>query len=358
MKLLFLGDAGSIHIKKWVDFFVNEGIDVYVATFASENKTQCANVFYLDKRDISTSGNNYHYLLSVQKLSNIIRDNNITHINAHYAYSMGVIAAIAIILSGKNINFSVVCHGSDILLPPHFFSKYINKFVLNKAHTIFAVSKQIAQKVVELGINKEKIFVGQYGVDEQCFIKEVIKDIDIISYRAYVSNSQWGQILKAVDCEEFRNKKIIFVMPGIDETNLAVLEKKFPEISFYRWLPRVKLLSLVQRSKLYISATQSDGSSLSLLEAMALRCYPIVSNISANKEWITDGENGTLFINEEELRNALVKILQEDNHCIALITDRNQKEIKRLASYNIQMRKIKAILLGEGQDETNNYRWS
>ena len=38
----------------------------------------------------------------------------------------------------------------------------------------------------------------------------------------------------------------------------------------------------------------SDGMSLSLLEAMACGAFPVVSDIPANREWITHGVNGYL----------------------------------------------------------------
>lgn len=41
--------------------------------------------------------------------------------------------------------------------------------------------------------------------------------------------------------------------------------------------------------------TASDGTSLSLLEAMALGAVPLVSDIGPNREWIDHGVNGALL---------------------------------------------------------------
>jgi glycosyltransferase involved in cell wall biosynthesis len=46
---------------------------------------------------------------------------------------------------------------------------------------------------------------------------------------------------------------------------------------------------------LYISASHSDGTSISLLEAFACGIPAIVSDIPGNQEWVTPGENGWLF---------------------------------------------------------------
>lgn len=46
---------------------------------------------------------------------------------------------------------------------------------------------------------------------------------------------------------------------------------------------------------LYVSASHSDGSSISLLEAMACGCPALVSDISGNREWIEPGVQGWWF---------------------------------------------------------------
>jgi glycosyltransferase involved in cell wall biosynthesis len=46
---------------------------------------------------------------------------------------------------------------------------------------------------------------------------------------------------------------------------------------------------------LYISPSHVDGSSVSLMEALACGLPCLISDIPANKEWVTEGENGWLF---------------------------------------------------------------
>jgi len=50
-----------------------------------------------------------------------------------------------------------------------------------------------------------------------------------------------------------------------------------------------------RKSDLYISPSHVDGSSVSLLEAMACGLPALVSDIPANKEWVQEDENGWLF---------------------------------------------------------------
>ncbi|HEY9075504.1 MAG TPA: glycosyltransferase [Anaerolineaceae bacterium] len=50
-----------------------------------------------------------------------------------------------------------------------------------------------------------------------------------------------------------------------------------------------------QESDLYLSASHSDGTSVSLLEALACGKPVLVSDIPGNREWITQGQEGWFF---------------------------------------------------------------
>jgi glycosyltransferase involved in cell wall biosynthesis len=50
-----------------------------------------------------------------------------------------------------------------------------------------------------------------------------------------------------------------------------------------------------RRADLFISPSHVDGSSVSLMEALACGLPALVSDIAANKEWVRQGSNGWLF---------------------------------------------------------------
>jgi glycosyltransferase involved in cell wall biosynthesis len=72
---------------------------------------------------------------------------------------------------------------------------------------------------------------------------------------------------------------------------------------------------VLQGADVYCSMSRSDGTSLSLLEAMACGLAPVVSDIPANREWIDDGVDGVLVApgEVETLASALTRVaLDED----------------------------------------------
>lgn len=69
----------------------------------------------------------------------------------------------------------------------------------------------------------------------------------------------------------------------------------YDRVHFPGQVPNADLPSYYQNADVYLSASHSDGTSISLLEAFACGTPAIVSDIPGNQEWVTPGENGWLF---------------------------------------------------------------
>jgi glycosyltransferase involved in cell wall biosynthesis len=65
-----------------------------------------------------------------------------------------------------------------------------------------------------------------------------------------------------------------------------------------------------RRCALFVSVPESDGTSVSLLEAMAAGCLPILSDLPANREWVEDGRNGLLVDDLANLGTALLRAME------------------------------------------------
>jgi len=91
-------------------------------------------------------------------------------------------------------------------------------------------------------------------------------------------------------------------------------------------------------STIYVSVPTTDGTSISLLEALAYGCLPIVSDLPANREWIEDGVNG--LISSGDLSKDVERLLQMD---APLVQERNQKIIDQKATKDSNRKKFSAI---------------
>jgi glycosyltransferase involved in cell wall biosynthesis len=68
-----------------------------------------------------------------------------------------------------------------------------------------------------------------------------------------------------------------------------------PQVIFPGQIKQAQLPDYYRRADLYIAATHSDGTSISLLEAMACGVPALVSDIFGNREWVTPERTGWLF---------------------------------------------------------------
>ena len=73
--------------------------------------------------------------------------------------------------------------------------------------------------------------------------------------------------------------------------------------------PQSDLPSIYRAADLYLSASHSDGSSVSLMEALASGKPALVSDIPGNREWVTPGQEGWLFPdgNDRAVADGLLK---------------------------------------------------
>jgi glycosyltransferase involved in cell wall biosynthesis len=76
-------------------------------------------------------------------------------------------------------------------------------------------------------------------------------------------------------------------------------------VQFTGRIPNDDLPRHLSAADIYLSASHLDGSSVTLLEAMASGLPGVVSDIPGNREWITDGVSGALFADGDATTGAL-----------------------------------------------------
>jgi len=86
------------------------------------------------------------------------------------------------------------------------------------------------------------------------------------------------------------------VAPRADDTRAVIRELDLDDrVSFISSYSSQELPGILAGTDVYVSASLSDGTSSSLLEAMGTGTCPVVSDIEANRPWIEHGGNGLLF---------------------------------------------------------------
>jgi glycosyltransferase involved in cell wall biosynthesis len=92
----------------------------------------------------------------------------------------------------------------------------------------------------------------------------------------------------------------------------------------------------------YLSCAKSDGTSVSLLEAMATGLPAIVTDIPSNREWIVEGENGWLGQSgsSEDFSEKIIHAATLSQRDRAAISQRNQKITAERADWDKNFPKL------------------
>lgn len=81
-------------------------------------------------------------------------------------------------------------------------------------------------------------------------------------------------------------------------------------VEFSGMLNAAALWRAYRRSAVFVSMPETDGTAVSLLEAMAAGCLPVLSDLPANREWVETGHNGLLVDDLARLGVALEQAIE------------------------------------------------
>ncbi len=316
MKILFLGDAHSIHFIRWVRFFAERGHQVF-AWSAEPPKEEIPGYRRLFPR---FPGRVLGYLSLVSGLKKDIAGLGPDLINAHFVPNYGFIAALA----GAR-PLAITTWGSDVLISPKksFLHKLRAQYSLSKARLVTADSRSAAVEVLYLGVDKDKLLVRPMGV-ERGFLKEgkrkaftPKKILTVFSCRRLEKLYDIETLIRALARLAPRTDwQGVITGTGSQKPKLEKLAARLGianRLSFLGELSTGDYRKVMLDSDLYVSTALSDSTSVSLLEGMAAKLACIVTEIPGNAEWITVMENGLTFVpkNDEMLAFLIGKLLDD-----------------------------------------------
>lgn len=203
-------------------------------------------------------------------------------------------------ITEKKIGISMAFDINEELIDEH--SKTEFRETLNELIGIVVDCEYIGDTLRELYNYKGEIWVIPYGCDFQDFFATAAVPSQVLNL---IVNRKWTKhygnevILEAIDL--IRDKVELsakFVGSG---SELVRLREKFSHLEskgIVRYLPSLtkeQMISEFRNNWIYVSASKSDGTSVSLLEAMSAGMVCVTSDFASNKEWIKDEYSGYTF---------------------------------------------------------------
>ena len=295
--------------------------------------------------------NPFTWFNSYFKLLKIISREKPDVIHSHELNRLAFFVAICSYLT--KIPYISTAWGSDVLLMPgkNLFYKYALRVVLRSSRYVTADAHAMIHSMKKIFPSNSKYVYQQYGIDPVSKFGD--KQNIVFSNRLLQPLYNISKVVNYF-------AEFVAVYPewhlniGATGSQLEHLKAQVGElgihdkVSFLGWLNKEDNNLNYGITKIFISIPSSDGTSISLLEAMSANCIPVVADLPVSHEWITDGENGVI---EKPGKNPLFEALEIDTkQCFEM----NQSKIKSSA-----LRSVSALAFFELYKKTveSRRRW-
>ena len=183
--------------------------------------------------------------------------------------------------------------------------QWVTRYTLKRS-TFFVSDANVSRdKAVAFGMNPEKTVIFPWGTDIEYFTPKKVKRSNSKTFTLFCSRT-WESIY-GVDVLAKAFVKVATVNPDVNLIllgggsqgakirqilmNSGVMER----VHFGGHVSQADLPRWYHMADLYVSPSHVDGSSVTLMEALASGLPCLVSDIPGNQEWIEDGVNGWLF---------------------------------------------------------------
>ena len=343
-RILLLSDAASFHTERFARQLKRQGCRVVTASL-EEGSMRSIRLKRLGPVK------SFHYLLAVPQLKGIIKRFKPDVINAHYACGYGFIAVQARGDKGAPIILNI--WGSDVLVVPHKSSQHKLKTrrAIEGAEWVFGDSEYLMRRAGEIGSIKNSQVVP-WGIEAQ-YLKlhkesyRLSRPLQIITPRVHedVYNNEF--ILKALT-PLLQQGKVELTIPdfGSKVEKFRVLAGGLQRsgVHLYRKLDRYQFLKFMAGHDVYLSASRSDSSPASLIEAMALGLIPVAADTDGVKEWLTP-ESGFRFEPDNVDRLcSLISNMAVDANPYEEMRKKNLERVKREAIFEKNVSKQVEIM--------------
>ncbi len=348
MKIIFLGEAGSIHTIRWVNSLSEKGIEVILVSLKGEVDTvgkinDNVKVIYLP------FGTKLGYYLNIFAFKKIISKEKPDLINAHYASGYGTLGR----LSGFNKKLLNVW-GSDVYDFPNEskIKKRIIEKNLKNYTAIASTSYCMAEETKKYLENKSKeIFITPFGVDTEKFknlnIEKKENEITIGIVKTLTEKYGIEYLIKAIKelenilgIENYKKIKLLIYGKGELKNKLEDLTKELQiedKVIFKGYISNEDVPKALNEMDIFVvpSILDSESFGVAAVEAMACEVPVIVSDADGLKEVVVNNETGFVIPkrSSKEIANK-IKILIENNDVVKKFKKNARERVLKLYDWN------------------------
>ncbi|MDI1323125.1 MAG: glycosyltransferase [Algoriphagus sp.] len=183
-----------------------------------------------------------------------------------------------------------------------WYKRIFQRAIYTRADLIHAWGYVMTYAMLESGAAPAKIKVLPKGLNLDNFA--FYPETENRKHTAIVTRSLFDiyrheEILEAIFILKNLGILLDCIMIGTGEREETLKEKTIhlglqEHIKWIGRIPNDELPNYLGQAQIYIAVPETEGVSASLFEAMACGCFPIVTDLPANRAFIRHGENGLL----------------------------------------------------------------
>lgn len=185
------------------------------------------------------------------------------------------------------------------------------------AKAVRTVNAEVAHRLQDFGIPSEKIhIVPSFYLDRDAFtVSDTEKQYDIVFAGRLVPNKGLPALITAVS--DLPGVSLLVLGDGPERERAERLCRKYAierRVTFTGWLPtKEDVISHLQKAKLFVMNSRSEGGPRIALEAMACGMPVIVTQVGVMPDTVEHGKNGLFTTGDaKDLRTKIQMLLESD----------------------------------------------
>lgn len=320
MKIALLGNANSIHIRRWAEGLFSKGVEVYLLTCHPIKESYSDGIYLYQLTPLPPIG----YIFAARKLKKVLSKIQPDLLHAHYVTGYGTLA----VLSGFQ-QLMISAWGADVYDFPKKspFHYWLVERNLKKCKAIGSTSHCMLKMINSIKPDLPLTYVTPFGVDIDLFRPYTKDNESNIKHRIRIGtvkllHKKYGvdTLIRAFALLNERHPEedmeLVIIGNGPEEKSLMSLSIELGVshiVDFKGYIDNTKVSQALSELDIFValSRLESESFGVAAVEANACGLPVVVSDVSGFKEVVVNEITGLIVAkdNPEEAAKAIYRLV-------------------------------------------------